>query len=238
MTRPRALLLDAMGTLIGLRRPVGELYAEAAADHGLTLEAAALDRAFLQAYRSAPPLAFPGTAAAHLEQAERHWWQQRIATTFAGVGVPQLPMGLAADLFDRFADPEPWGVYPEVPTALDRWRQRGLRLVVVSNFDRRLHRLLQRLGLRDALDGVVVSSEVGAAKPDPAPLMRALEMLELPAAEVWHIGDSDADEAAATAAGIPCLRLERPGGVLLPAPVVNAPGSADAPPDPGPTGSS
>jgi putative hydrolase of the HAD superfamily len=238
MTPPRALLLDAMGTLIGLRRPVGELYAEAAADHGLTLEAADLDRAFLQAYRSAPPLAFPGTAAAHLEQAERHWWQQRIAATFAAAGVPQLPMGLAADLFDRFADPAPWGVYPEVPTALERWRTRGLRLVVVSNFDRRLHRLLQRLGLRDALEEVVVSSEVGAAKPDPAPLTAALALLELPAAQVWHIGDSDADEAAAAAAGIRCLRLARPGGVLLPAPVVSEPDSADALPAPGPTGSS
>lgn len=237
MTPPRALLLDAMGTLIGLRRPVGELYAEAAADHGLNLEAGDLDRAFLQAYRSAPPLAFPGTAAAHLEQAERHWWQQRIAATFASVGVSQLPMGLAADLFDRFAGPEPWGVYPEVPDALARWRARGLRLVVVSNFDRRLHRLLQRLGLGDALEAVVVSSEVGAAKPDPAPLVRALDLLGLPASQVWHIGDSDADEAAATAAGIPCLRLARPSGVQLPAPV-SGPAPADVPRDPGPIGSS
>lgn len=236
MTRPRALLLDAMGTLFGLRRPVGEIYAEAAADHGLSLEANDLDRAFLRAYREAPPLAFPDTAALHLEQAERHWWQQRIAATFASVGVPQLPMGLAADLFDRFAGPEPWGVYPEVPAALARWRSRGLRLVVVSNFDRRLHRLLQRLGLREALDGVVVSSEVGAAKPDPAPLVRALELLGLPASQVWHIGDSEADEAAAAAAGIRCLRLERPGGLHLPA-TVSGPAPADAPPDPGPIGS-
>jgi putative hydrolase of the HAD superfamily len=237
MTRPRALLLDAMGTLIGLKRPVGAIYAEAAADHGLSLDAEPLERAFLQAYREAPPLAFPGTATIHLEQAERHWWQQRIAATFAGVGVPQLPMGLAADLFDRFAGPEPWGVYPEVPDALARWRDRGLRLVVVSNFDRRLHRLLQRLGLGEALEAVVVSSEVGAAKPDPAPLLRALDLLGLPAAAVWHIGDSDADEAAAAAAGIPCLRLARPGGVHLPL-AVSGPAPADAPPDPGPIGSS
>jgi putative hydrolase of the HAD superfamily len=128
-------------------------------------------------------------------------------------------------------------VYLEAPAALARWRARGLRLVVVSNFDRRLHRLLQRLGLGDALEAVVVSSEVGAAKPDPAPLVRALDLLGLPAAEVWHIGDSDADEAAAAAAGIPCLRLARAGGVHLPG-SVSGPAPAGGPPAPGPIGSS
>ena len=78
MTQPQALLLDAMGTLIGLRQSVGTLYGAAAADYGLELEAEALDRAFAQTYSQAPPLTFPGVAPAHLEQAERFWWQQRI----------------------------------------------------------------------------------------------------------------------------------------------------------------
>ena len=60
MTQPQALLLDAMGTLIGLRQSVGTLYGAAAADYGLELEAEALDRAFAQAYSQAPPLTFPG----------------------------------------------------------------------------------------------------------------------------------------------------------------------------------
>ena len=82
MTQAKALLLDAMGTLIGLRQSVGTLYSAAAADYGLDLEAEALDRAFAQAYSQAPPLAFPGVAPALLEQAERSWWQQRIDATF------------------------------------------------------------------------------------------------------------------------------------------------------------
>ena len=50
MTQAKALLLDAMGTLIGLRQSVGTLYSAAAADYGLELEAESLDRAFAQAY--------------------------------------------------------------------------------------------------------------------------------------------------------------------------------------------
>ena len=216
MTHPKALLLDAMGTLIGLRQSVGTLYSAAAADFGLELEADALDRAFAQAYSTAPALTFPGVAAAHLEQAERSWWQQRIEATFTAVGVTHLPIGLAGELFDRFAQPEPWAVYPDVPDALERWRQNDLSLIVVSNFDRRLHGLLESLGLRDAVDGVLVSSEAGAAKPDPALLEAAIAQVPCSAKQALLIGDSGADEQAAAAAGMRCLRLQRPSGLLVP----------------------
>ena len=63
-----------MGTLIGLKASVGSTYAAAAADHGLTVAAAAIDAAFPAIYRSAPPLAFPGLEGAELERAERRWW--------------------------------------------------------------------------------------------------------------------------------------------------------------------
>ena len=69
--RPTGLLLDAMGTLIGLRATVGHTYAAAAAEHGLRVSAAAIDTAFPAIYRNAPPLAFPGLAEADLEAAER-----------------------------------------------------------------------------------------------------------------------------------------------------------------------
>ena len=132
------------------------------------------------------------------------------------MGVKNLPIGLAGELFDQFAQPEPWAVYPEVPDALERWRQSGLVLIVVSNFDRRLHGLLERLGLRDAVDGVLVSSEAGAAKPDPALLEAAIAQVPCSAEQALLIGDSGADEQAAAAAGMRCLRLQRPSGLLVP----------------------
>ena len=48
---------------------------------------------------------------------------------------------------------------------------------MVSNFDSRLHALLAGLGLTPWLDAVVISSETGAAKPDPRPFARALAAL-------------------------------------------------------------
>lgn len=214
--RPAALLLDAMGTLIGLRQSVGSSYAAMAAAFGLEADADAIDRVFPRVYRQAPPLAFPGLGDAALRSAEIAWWGERIHDTLqAALPAPDqrlaggLPTGLAEALFEQFADPALWQLYPEVPGCLRRWRQRGLRLAVVSNFDSRLPVLLEALGLAEHLETVVVSSAAGAAKPDPAPYRLALEALALPPMAAWHVGDSLEDDAGARAAGIRCLLVKR-----------------------------
>lgn len=209
--RPRALLLDAMGTLITLRESVGTTYAAAAAEHGIAADPAAIDAHFPKVYRAAPPLAFQLSASEALLEAERGWWAERIREVFRAIGASNdLPPELVHALFERFAQPELWRVYPDVPKRLADWRQQGLRLVVVSNFDRRLHGLLASLGLGPWLEHVVVSSEVGAAKPSPLPFLRALDLLELQPHQVWHVGDQPEDVEGAARAGVPCLLLQRP----------------------------
>ena len=207
---PRGLLLDAMGTLIGLRQSVGHTYAAAAAEHGLAVEAAAIDQAFGGIYRSAPPLAFPGLKGAALLEEERRWWGQRIDEVLRACGAPAGPPQLHRQLFDRYADPALWHVYDDGPQRLQAWHGAGLRLAVVSNFDQRLHGLLKGLGLAPWIETVVVSSQAGAAKPSPEPFRQALAALNLSAAQAWHVGDSPEDVAGARAAGLRCLVVRRP----------------------------
>lgn len=215
---PRGLLLDAMGTLIGLRTSVGITYAELAAQHGLTVDAAAIDQHFPRIYRQAPPLAFPDLASENLatpalEEAEIRWWSARIAEVLAAAGADGMtsepPPELGRALFSRFAQADLWRVYDDVPTYLEAWHRRGLRLAVVSNFDSRLPGLLDSLGLGQWLEAVVVSSAAGAAKPDPRPYQQALTQLNLAASEVWHVGDSPEDGAGARAAGIRWVKVQR-----------------------------
>lgn len=208
---PEGLLLDAMGTLIGLRRSVGASYAELAADHGVLVDADAINRVFPRLFRQAGPLAFPGLSGAALLDAEQTWWCTLISATLAACGHEDpLPPELAPALFAHFAGTGPWRVYDDVAEPLRRWRARGIRLAVVSNFDQRLPGLLEGLGLSELFETVVVSSVVGAAKPDPLPFQQALAQLQLPAESVWHIGDSPEDEAGARAAGLRCLLIRRP----------------------------
>lgn len=208
--RPRGLLLDAMGTLIGLRSTVGHTYAAVAAEHGVEVAPEAIDRAFPGVLRQAPALAFPGLEGDGLLQAERRWWGERIDAVLAAAGAAAAPAALHDALFDRFADPILWHVYADVPAVLRRWHGAGLRLAVVSNFDQRLQPLLESLGLADLFAAVVVSSRAGAAKPSPLPFQIALESLDLPPSQVWHVGDSPEDGDGARAAGVRCLLVRRP----------------------------
>ncbi|WP_259728108.1 MULTISPECIES: HAD-IA family hydrolase [Synechococcales] len=207
---PKGLLIDAMGTLIGLRRSVGTTYAELAASHGIEVEAAAIDQAFGAVYCQAPPLAFPGLEGEELASAERLWWGERILTVFAAAGAPLASPALGEELFERFAAADLWRIYPDVLGPLRRWQAAGIKMAVVSNFDQRLIAILAGLGLGDVFQAVVVSSAAGAAKPSPIPFRLALNALALGADQVWHVGDSPEDVAGATAAGVACLRIRRP----------------------------
>jgi putative hydrolase of the HAD superfamily len=99
-----------------------------------------------------------------------------------------------------------------VPATLRALRARGVRLVVVSNWDVSLHERLDELGLAPLLDGAVASAELGAAKPDPAIFHHALAIAGVPAGRAWHAGDSpEADVAGARAAGLVPVLVARHG---------------------------
>ncbi len=122
----------------------------------------------------------------------------------AGAGDPELTDALMRAL--RFA------AFPEVPEVLGALRRRGLRLVVVSNWDASLHERLAETGLLGLLDGAVASAEAGEAKPAPGIFRRALALAGAAPAEAWHVGDSiEADVHGARAAGLRPVLVARHG---------------------------
>src|SRR5262249_17301629 len=102
---------------------------------------------------------------------------------------------------------------PDAVPALSALRDRGLRLITVSNWDCSLPRVLESCGLDGMLDGTVTSAEAGARKPDPAIFAAALELAGVGPGEAVHVGDTpDEDVAGAQAAGIRPLLIDRDGG--------------------------
>ena len=110
------------------------------------------------------------------------------------------------------------GVFPSLPPrpriVIDEiaylGMARGLALAVLSNWDERLPRLLEGLGLGERFATVVYSQAVGVEKPHPAIFEDLLERLELPAARVLHVGDSRRDDVeGARAVGMEALWLTR-----------------------------
>jgi putative hydrolase of the HAD superfamily len=209
---PRAVLLDALGTLVELVPPWPALVRELAA-RGVRVsedEARAAFRAEMAYYR------------AHLHEAPDRDGLERLRARCARVLGEAL--GLAAaplrdgELLDALLASLRFRPYPEVADVLRALRARGARLVVVSNWDVSLHEVLDRTGLSALVDGAIASAELGAAKPDPAIFVRALELAGgVPAAEALHAGDSvEADVEGARGAGLEAVLVARHGEAAPP----------------------
>jgi HAD superfamily hydrolase (TIGR01509 family) len=96
-----------------------------------------------------------------------------------------------------------------LPT-LRRLKARGLRLAAVSNWDERLRPLLRDLRVAAFFDPIVISIEVGAAKPAPPVFRRCADALGLAASAVLHVGDSPTEDyEGALRAGMRALLVRR-----------------------------
>jgi FMN phosphatase YigB (HAD superfamily) len=90
--------------------------------------------------------------------------------------------------------PDQWVLFDDALPVLRELRSRGIRIVVLSNIGLDIRPLLDRVGVSELLDGVVLSFEVGVVKPDPAIFARALDLLGVPAARTLMVGDSLRDD--------------------------------------------
>jgi putative hydrolase of the HAD superfamily len=210
MSRLRAIFFDAAGTLFESREPIGEAYTRIARQFGLDAPVAAVTAGFRHAFGSAPPLAFgPGHPPGELRRLEREWWRARVAESFAGLGTFDDFDAYFEALFAHFGDPANWRPDPEAAPILDRLKHSGLELGVISNFDYRVYRILDGLGLTRFFDSITISSEAGYAKPRGEIFAAALARHGIAAGDAIHVGDSEhLDFEAAAAAGIGAVLLE------------------------------
>jgi len=211
-SRIQVVSFDAAGTLIHLAEPVGKTYARVAASHGVEVDSTSLGRAFTSVWRRTPP---PFVDPAARDADERDWWRRLVRAVFAeaGAGFPNDGTYLAFfdELYDRFEEPGTWLPDPDAARVLETVA-RAHRCIVLSNFDRRLRRILADLNLLDFFETLFLSGEQGLSKPDPRLFRRVSETLGVPPQEILHVGDDpECDWSAANASGFRHFRVG--GGV-------------------------
>jgi putative hydrolase of the HAD superfamily len=199
MRASRAVLLDALGTLVELEPPWVHL---------------------AEALGIQPDERLVGAVRAEMDYYKRHSHEGRDPASLA-----ELRARCAAVLSEALGQEIPVGTmmsairfraFPDAAPALAELRGLGLKLVCVSNWDVSLPEVLERCGLDGALDGVVSSAQAGVRKPDPAIFAPALELAGCAPAEALYVGDTPAEDlAAARAAGVPALLIDRAGGADL-----------------------
>ena len=122
---------------------------------------------------------------------------------------PELVSELSALVVATLAD----GVHlweDSVPV-LRELRGRGVATAVVSNCDHSTRPEVERLGLYEEADAVLLSFEVGVAKPDPGIYEAALSAVGVAASEALFVDDQAAYCDGAVAVGLDALLILREG---------------------------
>lgn len=185
----RALLLDAGNTIVFL-------------DHGAVADVLGLDPG---AVAAAEPVAKRRYEAA-LREGGSHANGWRI---FAGELAREVGAegDLEAAVDALWAEHQRFNLWRRVQDgfvdALDRARDLGFRIGVVSNSEGKLPELFEAVGLEGAFEVIVDSAIVGVRKPDPAIFAMALQELDCDAGPSWYAGDlPDVDVVGSRAAGL------------------------------------
>ena len=127
-----------------------------------------------------------------------------------------------------------WRLFDDALPCLRWLRAVGLRIAAVTNAASHHQRAkLHALNLEAAFDAVVISDELGAAKPDPVIFYAACAELGVSPAHTVHVGDRlDLDAQGARAAGLRGVWLNRaqrcdralPAGVTIISSLAELPG--------------
>jgi putative hydrolase of the HAD superfamily len=203
----RVVTFDAAGTLIRLLDTPGRTYAQTARLFGYHLDPDRVEVAFRAAWKKLPP---PQESEGPNPDDDRGWWRNLVASTMEEARYQIVPFdAYFAAVYETFARPGVWELFPEVPGMLAKLHSLKVRLGIISNFDRRLYDILTQLGIRDAFEHVIISSEIGARKPVARIFLAAARRFNVEASEILHVGNEpESDIAGARRAGFDALLVD------------------------------
>jgi len=208
----KAVFFDVYGTVAGFHPSRYEVQSEACAYFDIEVTPAGILNGYAaaDAYMSRQNLTNPVQMLDSQSHDLLFAEYERLVLEGSGVRVSQER---ALEIFRRVQGiPHDLVVFDDVVPGLDHLKSMGLTVGLISNMDRGGDELVNGLGLRDNIDFVVTSGQVGVAKPHPKIFQVALGTAGTNPDEVVHVGDqlvSDVD--GAISAGIIPVLIDRDG---------------------------
>lgn len=197
--RPTAVLFDFAGTLFddtAVLTPAGLVECVRARGGRLGLEQAADVIGQVLGYADAPDRADAKVGSDLSADAHRRTWTRLIAES------GPWPEPIVDGFYDRLTDNGAWRPYPDVGSVLATLAGRGVRLGLVSNIGWDIRPALARSELLHRFDAVILSCEVGLAKPDERIFRLACDRMGIRPAETLFVGDDPVKDGAAVRAGL------------------------------------
>jgi putative hydrolase of the HAD superfamily len=201
----KAVVFDAVGTLIHPEPPAAIVYAQIGRRFGSRLARADIASRFTEAFRREE--AADGLTGLRTSEArERARWRAIVASVLDDVSDPEACF---QELFAHFARPEAWRCRPEDGPTLRGLRRRGYVLGLASNYDRRLRSVAAGLAPLKPVEHLVISSEVGWRKPARPFFDAVCQAVGTGPGRVLFVGDDPAnDYEGARAAGLQAVLLD------------------------------
>jgi putative hydrolase of the HAD superfamily len=141
----------------------------------------------------------------------RKFWHEVYAIFFRELEIPKAN-GLIDVVYGEFTDLANYRLFDDVPDVLERLRDAGLVLGVISNFEEWLERLLEQLGVHGLFDVRVISGVEGVEKPDPRIFELATTRAGVAPERSVYVGDNpEFDVGPALAVGMVPVLIDRRG---------------------------
>ncbi len=200
----RAVVFDAVGTVILPNPGAAEVYAGVAHSHGVAIaEPEQLNARLWAQYRIEDQFDRENHWRTG-EARERERWQRIVHAA-----IPGASDQLFEELFEHFAQPSAWRVPESAALAIAEFERRGLILGMGSNYDSRLRRVVAgTTALLPLANHLVISSEVGYRKPSRRFFDAVRAEVGCEPHEILFLGDDPANDIeGATAAGMHAMLI-------------------------------
>eukprot|EP00268_Persea_americana_P037037 TRINITY_DN36625_c0_g2_i1.p1 TRINITY_DN36625_c0_g2~~TRINITY_DN36625_c0_g2_i1.p1 ORF type:complete len:274 (-),score=43.15 TRINITY_DN36625_c0_g2_i1:1014-1835(-) len=176
----KALLVDAVGTLVVPAQPMAQIYRKIGEKYGVEYT----EDEILNRYRWAYEQPWGRSRLRYVDDGRPFW--QYIVKSSTGCSDSQY----FEELYQYYKTDKAWRLCdPDAERVFKAIRNAGVKVAVVSNFDTRLRPLLHALNCDHWFDGVAVSAEVEAEKPNPMIFLKACDLLGVKPEDAVHVGD-------------------------------------------------
>jgi len=213
-TAVRGVVFDVDGTLVSLRGGLGELYAEALNDLGVSVEASRLSAAIAAEWPLFEPQ-YLASAEGHRTSVPREVtvWVEFVRRVLARIDARLAgERELLGGVYAFFSEGRSRRAVPGALAACERLHERGLMAIAATNNDIRTARVLKELGFSPFLCSVVTAGEVGWKKPAPQFFCGVAQAAGAALGELLHVGNNSAlDVEAAERAGMRAVLFDPAG---------------------------
>lgn len=159
--KPSVVFFDAVGTLLKPATPVDETYHHYGLKHGSAISKDSIRNHFYESFKK-EELKDVSLDCKTNEAREYERWESIVSQCFPDLKSPAL---LFKDLFDHYAQPNAWDLYPGTIPVLKFLENAEINWGIASNFDLRLQSIVKsKLELCNC-KWLIISSLIGYKKP-------------------------------------------------------------------------